>query len=579
MSSKFSDKENETIDILQKKLEMICYSYKEKNIQIKKLKEIGFQQTTEIPSYMIMPSSKFKRIWDFIIYFFTSYSLFFIPIDASFNKDCFLDDITILLVKNLDMAMVIFFAFDIFIKFLMPVMNLKGELSTNLEEIATTYIKSDFIFDVLSAMPFNLLVATDITKCGTQTQNSAKIFLYFGLIRINRILNLSHLIEKSDTKHINVFRLIKLLLFFFYVCHFIGCVKVGVTSLTVSVSQFLLRESKKDFENFMKIYSYCLLVGISSILGTDQHLETSSEKLLNVIINVFSLGISANIFGYIALILEKMSSSKVSTNKNLRDKLDLVNEYLFYENVDGKLRDKVNNLYKFMYIRQRRLFFHNFMYSDVNESLLPFIKLQLWDEIYFIRDKLFVLDTISPYFFSNMLFHMEGRLYVKDEIIILEGENSLDLYFICCSSMVEVYCSDNLVNKMKEGEFFGESAVFTSSKKRSATIISKSDGDFLYVKGNIFYKLLLDFPDEREIFYNYAKRYLTLYNQIISPDSFSKFITNKDKIYSSIIHQNLYVLPEDQNNKLIYDRKLLDGNEKGIVYDFMEILNVVDYIK
>lgn len=572
-NNKISEKEkfnnsNDKIEFLKKKFSSIYFNYEEKCKKIEEINLDGFQEEIRIvPSYIILPSSKPVRIWRLLIYILACYSIFFIPIDVGFGKVCMFHENVMPFFHTLDVIVIIFFLVDICLNFVIASYNNKGRLVTTFKEIAETYLKGHFISDLLCSIPYKDLLTLN-GGCGETVDASKKIILFLGLSRFFKIATISTEIEKSNTKHINIFRLIKLLLFFYYVCHFTGCCIVGLSDQIIIIKPLLDGTNEKTAENFFKIYSYSINVGIVLILGGDPGLFKPSEQICIVMIVVASIAVTAHIFGYIGLILEKINSSSVNKSKNLREKLDLINEYLIYENMNESLRTDVNNFYKFMYIRQRMLFEQNKMYSDLTPNLICSIKLEVWKYSYFINDKLFCLDVISPMFFFKALEVMEGRIFKKGEIIYEEFENSMDVYLVCTNSICEIYCSGLLMKINHEGEFFGETAVFTSSKKRSNTAISKTDGDFLILPGREFYNLLLDYETEKNYFMYLATKELKIYNEILTPKQFINFVTKNNEVYQSIIHKNLHIRPKTQEKYMFYKRDLGDCEQtKKISFD------------
>lgn len=550
--------EDEVITHLQNKLSRLFFNYEAKCAKIQDLSSQGFTvgENISIPSYIILPTSTKKIVWDFVIYSFTLYHLFFIPIDIGFGKDCLFMQNTYNIYKAVDIIMTIVFFVDILLTFVTAIYNTKGQLIYTLRVLASNYIGIDLILDIISLIPFQLFQTAE--KCDDSSNVGSKLFLFFGLIRFRKIVNFNNLIEKSNTKYIILFRLTKLLVFFYYFCHFFGCAIVGNTSLIGKLSSFLTIDNNlKDFENFMKIYSYSLLVGITLLMNTDQQLMDPGQEIIIAALNIIALAIAANIFGYIALILEKINSSNVTNSQTIRDRTDLLTEYMLYENIDEDLRNDVVQYCKFMYIRQRMLFTNDEIYTDLNPILLAHVKFELWKKTYFVKDRLFSMDLISPMFITRALEVMEGRIYKNDETIIEQGEHSMDFYLVCTASICEVSCSGLLMAILKEGDYFGDTSVFTSSKKRLATVTSKSDGDYIIIPGNKFYELLLDFEDERNFFNQRAVKQLALFNQIITPDQFSIFLTNKDKIYSSLLVKNLFINAKTQNDRLFLERYLV----------------------
>jgi hypothetical protein len=339
--------------------------------------------------------------------------------------------------------------------------------------------------------------------------------------------------------------------------HAFGCLLVGKSSLILNISSYFA--GTKSFDNFLNVYNYSLLIGVTLLLGTDMPIQNQMEKIFIVFVNVFSLAITANIFGYVALLIDILSYSQVRAH---RERLTLINEYMHYEEVKNTYRLKINSFYNFMYARQRMMFMDNQLYEGLNNTLLAEIKFEMWKNFYFLKDKLFMMDVISPSFFGNALEYMEGKIYFKGDVIFEEGESSTDFYFVCLGSKCNVFCCGVLMNKLSQGDYFGETSIFTSSNKRTATVVSENTGDYLMIPGEMFKKLLMDFSNERNYFLNLAYKFIEFYDQIITPKKFGLFITKRNEVFPYILHKNLFVKPKTKKNYLWYTRKLYDDEDR-----------------
>ncbi len=550
---------NESVDKISVLRDKLQQNYYDKSLKIEMVNTIyknGFHDDDVVkkPQYIILPQSPVKFYFDLLNYICALYSLWFLPIDMGFSKECLFNDEVNQVLFIIDIIVAIVFTSSILLKFFVAYYNKKGLLEFDFKKISIDYIRTEFVFDVVSAIPWGLIGAT--FKCDQPTEFIHNIHYFFALSRFFKVTKLNKYIDKINSEYINIFRLFNLLLFFFYTCHFLGTFVTGVTTLR---SVYRERFEQKDVD-FLYLYSNCLYYGINLILGTELGAIRPNDRVLITVVEIISLAITANLFGYIAIILEKIDSSDIKNSINLRNKLDLLNEYLLYEKINENLRTEVNDFYKFMFIRQRILFEKD-LYKDLNEGLSNSLKFELWKTSYFVKDSLFSREEITSPFFSRCISTMNGRIYMKNDIITEEGENSFDLFMLCMNSCAEVYCEGLLMNVMKEGEYFGETAVFTSSKKRTATVMSKTNGDFLVIPGKCFYKAILDFESERDFFAGIAGEYLNSYYNIASPNKYNLFISRKDKVYKTVIHENLYINPEVQKNALFYRKNLSENKD------------------
>lgn len=562
-----ADKDNfenflsEKIQKLENKLKSNLYNQEENSNVIKQITENGWidELSGQVPSYIFLPSSKVLKYWNIVLYISSFYSMMMIPIEVGFRRKCLFNDSTNNIFDNFNLAFTVIFIFDVALRFFVASYSKKGEIDYSLKNIFNNYVFGSFPLDVCSAIPWeyfdNSYSADQCGISGIDTFGN-KFLILIGLVRIIKLKDLENLIEKSTTKHINVIRLAQILFFFYYTTHLFGCILVGNTAIVNPIKALLDGTEAKTLTNFFRVYCYSILAGLILMLNTDLGVSTNGEKVLVFVTNILSMAIIANIFGFVALVIDKMNSVEVQNNKALRDKIDLLNEYLLYENIEGDTRNEINDIIRFTYLRQRLMFYDYNLYSELNPYIKASVRLQLWKVSYFVDDSLFISNNISANFFMHALLAMKASIFNYNETITEEGEQNTDFYLVCSNSKVEVFISGVLMNTLNQGDFFGETAIFTSSKKRTATVISKCIGDYISIPGDDFEMLMMNYCEERNFFCNIAAKYLFLYNKIVNPEQLSNFLTNKDVVFTSILRKNLFIKPSIQKNKLFYERNL-----------------------
>ena len=540
---KLKTDENGKIEKLKLKIDELFYNKHKRDEMMNKISKNGFTvKYSDIPKYIIFSNSRYRILWNIMIYILIFYSILLIPLDIGFNKECFIQNYYLPYITLFHLLRDIIFIIDILLVFFTAIHDNKGQYSFDLKKIAFKYIYSTFIFDFIASFPLDIILKFDINNCGQTGVDDSKLTLFVGLLRILRLIELNNLIEKSNISYINYYRLIKLLFVYYYICHTIGSLFVGISSLCLSKpwSINLTTDSKRTINNFFLMYSYSILTGIVMILQTDFAFLLNAEKITVICLNVLNLVIGAYIFGYVSLILSKMENSNELLDDRLREKLDNVNEYLVFERIPENFRVKINDYFKFMFLRQRDLFYENNLFTGYNPFILILSKFEMWKSNYFSYDTLFIVDIISPMFFMKALMFMEGKIFIKEEIIVYEGENSTDLYFICNHSVCDVHCSGLHMNSLNQGQFFGETAIFLSSEKRTATVVSKTTGDVLLIPGEKYLKLLREFKNEMKFFREIADKFIRSTIHVMTPEMFSAISTKKGLQTKSLLKKNLY---------------------------------------
>jgi hypothetical protein len=526
---------DERIEKMRDKLNGMYYCVKIKEDKLQEIRLQGFSNKSKekAPEHIILPLSTKKIMWDLFQALIIIGQTFFIPLDISFNKECFLNDTGTEIIKYLNIFTYIFFGIDIIITFFTALQNEKGEYEYSLRKIAFAYFSFHFIFDIGAIVPFEYIISFNQGDCWTASVSTNKIMLFLRFLKLMKLFRINGLLEKmTPAKFVNVVRIFKVIIFYFFFTHFIGMFFTGnsITLLT-KMKPALLKESgdinkiSKTWENFFSFYTYSLFVGIYIVLGNDTIWTQQVEKILIILINVLSLIVNANVFGYIAVTLKNASLGGEETNN---DAMDSINEFLNYrENITTKLKNEINSYYLLMYKRQRNLFNRDDMFEGLNDCLKVLMKFEYWKTIYFGYDKLFSMDNISTEFCCDCIINMHARMYIWNERILQEGEVSTDIYFIPGGGKCAVSIHGNYIKILKEGEYFGETAVFLKSEKRTTTVESLNMSDMLYIPGEDFIRILRNHPEEAEYFKNIAKvnfyksigmTRINLVNQLFSKD-------------------------------------------------------------
>lgn len=148
--------------------------------------------------WIIYPEDKFKTIWDIIQSVVLLLSCILTPFNLAFATEVE----EVLWYTMFNYAIDIIFLIDIIVIF-----NCAVEIELNLEadryKIAVTYLKGWFLIDLLSIMPFELMIPASITDESQSTQaGNANSF-----VRMTRISKLYKLVK--ITKLIRMFKILK----------------------------------------------------------------------------------------------------------------------------------------------------------------------------------------------------------------------------------------------------------------------------------------------------------------------------------------------------------------------------------
>jgi hypothetical protein len=437
-------------------------------------------------------SSK-KLTWDLLVGFLVIIMCLFIPLDFAYNRECFLSLDAQSLVRLITYFTYVIFGIDIIVNFFTAIGNEKGEYEYDLRKIAINYLKSTFVLDLFSNLPFEFVIPFSADFCWVPSVSPNKLMLIFKFLRVIKLVKINEIIEKhTPASLVTVVRLAKLLFFYYFIIHTIGIIFTGNSETFLN----LLPQEVKDAQTwkaFFQFYSYSIFIGIYLILGSDVAYYSSNEKVLIIVINIISLIVNANIFGYIAVTLKASLGGGEEANL---ERIESIMEFLNYQDINSKLKNDIKSYYLLMYKRQRDLFYGKNIFGDLSTSLMIISKFEYWKNNYFAYDTLFVSN--SSQFLCDSLLVMKAKMFLVNERIIQEGEHSMDFYMLPSGGRCAVKVHGVMMKILNEGEFFGETAIFLTSEKRSASVDSLNLSDMMYIEGRDFLTLLRNHQEEAE---------------------------------------------------------------------------------
>ena len=126
------------------------------------------QEAPKTPPHILLHYCAFKAIWDWIILCLTFYTAIMVPYNVAFkNKTS--EDVSLLVVDSI--VDVIFFI-DIVLNFHTTFVGPGGEVVSDPKVIRMNYLKSWFIIDLLSCLPYDVFNAFDHDEDVSSTMSS-----------------------------------------------------------------------------------------------------------------------------------------------------------------------------------------------------------------------------------------------------------------------------------------------------------------------------------------------------------------------------------------------------------------------
>jgi voltage-gated potassium channel len=423
-------------------------------------------------SRLISSDSTLKDIWDILIAFITIFIAIDIPIKLAFDYH--------LLNIYIELTITILFFIDIIINFNTQFYS-KGILIKSRKEIASTYLKKYFIFDLIAAIPFLFL---------TIYFPAIKWLKWLSLARFFKFMRIRTIIRKWRNRHTVNPSIIRLGAFFFWILiitHLIACIWVYVARI----------EQLETIPTYIDSLYWCVTT-LTTVGYGDISPVTDLQKIWTMIVEILGVVVYGYVIGNVASLLSNIDVAKAGFIKQMED----INRYLSYKSIPKKLKQKVNNYYQ--YIWDNRLGHGD---SGILSNLPPSLRTEILLHInrQLIEQVPFFKDTDKE-FINDIIAHLQPKVFLPDDFIFMKGDIGRCMYFIS-SGTVDVLSEDkkSVIAELRDGDYFGEIALIKKIT-RTRSVIARDYCKLYSLEKKNFDALLKKYPKFKEHIYETIKK-------------------------------------------------------------------------
>ena len=458
------------------------------------------EEDNKVDAYIINPESVIIRIFDFLILVFFFYNFNVSTINLCKEK-CFCksnEKITlsdILLYIN-DILCII----DLIISFFRAYYNFEYKLIKSNKLILIHYLKYDFIFDFLSAIPiFSIsnqicLKENNYIKCFKNEMPGKLIFLklcsVLKTLKINKIIDhkKNGALEKffeliSDNYTFEKFIYVILhALVYIGVLHCIVCIHIFLGNNSYSNWLILTGAENESFsDKYIKSF-YFIITTLTTIGYGDIVCQSMIERVFQIIILAIGSLVYPLVVSTIGNLIKKDSNAKIILNNNLFMLEQIRKDY---PNIPFKL---YNNIYK--YIESKH---HSYQKYDVNFFIqtLPFtLKNNILFTMYNnpIEHFKFFKKNNNSVFIAEVLNNFIPCISKKNEFLIYEGEMVEEIIFIkdgkiSLNAAINTEDPTTSINKY----FFENFSPFSSEEEKKLITENMNNKSYVSMIGEMTY--------------------------------------------------------------------------------------------
>ncbi|ESO12955.1 hypothetical protein HELRODRAFT_62501 [Helobdella robusta] len=418
------------------------------------------QEAPKTPHHIILHYSAFKTIWDWMILILTFYTSVMVPYNAAFRSKT-IGDIPLLVV---DSVVDVIFFLDIVLNFHTTFVGPAGEIVSDPKIIRMNYLKSWFVVDLLSCLPYDVFNAF-------QHVNES-ISSLFSALKVVRLLRLGRVARKLD-HYIEYGAAVLVLLIFMFVliAHWFACIwfTIGDSEARAGISYGWLHRLSREVGP-LYYYSntstspphweggpsstmayatalYFTLSCMTSVGFGNVSAYTELEKIFSVFMMIFGSLLYATIFGNVTTIFQQM----YSTTGKYHEMLNNVREYMRLHDVPKALNERVMDYVVSTWAITKGL--------DAQKVLDYCPKDMKADICVHLHRKIF---TEQPAFrlasdgcLRALAINFTTSHCAPGDVLFHQGESLDSLCFIVSGSL-EVVQDDEVVAILSKGDVFGD---------------------------------------------------------------------------------------------------------------------------
>ncbi|XP_031640791.1 potassium voltage-gated channel subfamily H member 8 isoform X2 [Contarinia nasturtii] len=387
----------------------------------------------------------FKGCWDWLILVATFYVAVAVPYNASFVTSNRLTMPSDVMVEAL-------FIVDILLNFRTTYVSRKGEVVSDWRNIALNYLRGWFVVDLLAALPFDHLYASDLYS-GEQES-------HIHLLKMTRLLRLARLLQKMDRySQYAAMILTLLMLCFSLVAHWLACIWYVIAEKSQT-------ENDNDWDiGWMHALADRLKIPVSNITHSEAYVtalyytftsltsvgfgnvsaNTKGEKVFTIVMMLIGALMHAVVFGNVTAIIQRMYARRSQYHSKWRD----LKDFIVLHQMPSELKQRMQDYFQTMWSLNHGIDVYEIL-KEFPEELRGDVSMHLHREIL----QLPIFESASQGCLKLLSLHIKANFCAPGEYLIHKGDALNYIYYIFNGSM-EVMQNNMVVAILGKGDLVG----------------------------------------------------------------------------------------------------------------------------
>uniref|UniRef100_A0AAX7T982 Potassium voltage-gated channel, subfamily H (eag-related), member 5b n=1 Tax=Astatotilapia calliptera TaxID=8154 RepID=A0AAX7T982_ASTCA len=325
------------------------------------------QEAPKTPPHIILHYCTFKTTWDWVILILTFYTAIMVPYNVSFKTK---QNNIVWLV--LDSVVDVIFLVDIVLNFHTTFVGPGGEVISDPKLIRMNYLKTWFVIDLLSCLPYDIINAfenVDEVSLGISTVVRGGISSLFSSLKVVRLLRLGRVARKLDHYlEYGAAVLVLLVCVFGLVAHWLACIWYSIgdyevideATNTIKMDSWLYQlaisigspyqynasgsgewEGGPGKDSLYITSLYFTMTSLTTIGFGNIAPTTDGEKIFSVAMMMVGSLLYATIFGNVTTIFQQMYANTNRYHEMLNNVRDFLKLYQVPKGLSERVMDYI----------------------------------------------------------------------------------------------------------------------------------------------------------------------------------------------------------------------------------------------
>jgi voltage-gated potassium channel len=320
-----------------------------------------------------------------------------------------------------------------------------------------------FLGDLLAALPLGLMFSSPLWLC-------------LRLLKLMRVAQYMHRWRQNILRYSDFLKLAFFAFWFCILTHWLTC---GWLALAADFYK------ADPLTNYLSALHW-VIETLTSVGFGETIPASNSQRGYSIILMLAGVGVYGYVIGNVAGILAKRDPAKTQYFSNL----DQLTAFVQYRDIPLDLQKRIRDYYA--YIWKKRLGFDETTFlSGLPRGLQNEVSRHLKFQI---LEKIPLFSGVEPGFIEEVALNLKPDVYTPGEYVFKIGQAARRMYFVIRGRLEVLNKEGKIVNTLKDGDFFGEIALFTD-QPRTASIRTLTYCDLYILDKDVFEYLLERFPD------------------------------------------------------------------------------------